>query len=525
LKRPSSPPFVSIYEYLSSITKELYEHNDEEIEILLKSLKSNVSNQQYIFDFCMFLIYIQKNYNAKFICNYKYDKHEAVRTKRDTSAYSEEQYFRFGFLLINDTHEWCEEYLEKALSRWASASAWLFCLLHYVCAWRRTDMMERLPRPTLSISPENFIDLIREKRFTEDMAEKIVTEVEMKVSYLRKKPSKTEKDDPPDLFFEIPESIKYRLGMLLGLCEAHRQIADGKNVLVSKSNRRDIQVNFFGLEFVDVFGGKAFCNSKATRSFTTLMAKKADEDQLGTGYIIASISRSHKCTPNQKSNTTAIYLQNYRTLTKSDIIMRELFERRVCSFVPYLVLKTVEGQDKIEAMTLSQQTKAMNELISYHPYDVEMLLVVAEEVLEKAKVEAMSLIESFGSNKATIYKFLNRIACGTAPAKEQNMNCISVAKELGCIYPRRKTCIGCGNEIYLKSSLFVIGQRMRELVSKEKSSKTTAEKIKYDLMIDKLFKPALIEIMMVLKDIYGVEDVSEYQEIVFGIGKTASGVK
>lgn len=525
LKKVNPRMMTSIYEILSNIKKELFEHNDEEIERLLELMKRTITNRSAFSDFCIFLKRIQGKYNASFNNIYKYNKHELIKAKRDVSAYSEEQYFRFGFLLLNDTHEWYEGYLEKALSRRIYASVWLYGLLHYVCAWRSVDMVERLPRPTLPISALNFINLIRKKKFTEDMAKKIVDEVEMKVRYLQIKPTKTEKHNPPNLFFEIPESIKFRLGMLLGLCEAHRQIADGNFLLSTDSKQPKHQIVFFGPEFVDIFGGKRFNNIKANRTFEILMAQKADEEEIGTGYIIASVSRSHKCISKQKSNTTAIYLNNYRTLTKSDILMRELFERGVCSFVPYLVLKTLESQGKIEVMSLSQQTKAMKELVSYHPYDVEMLIAVSEEVLEKAKVDTMSLIDSFSSDKEAIYKFLNRIACGTAPAKEKNMNCISVAKGGGCIYPERKTCIGCGQEIYLKSSLFVIGQRLREMVTKLQNGKTVTEKNKYRMLIDRLFKPVLMEMMMVLRDIHGVEDVSEYQKVVFEIGKTPSEVK
>lgn len=525
-KQTTTPSLIEFYKILVKLNKELFYYNDGEIEKLLVKIKQKSKNKSAIQVFCMFLSLIQKKYNCKYTNIYKYNKNEQSEKEYDVFPYNQEQFFRFGFLIINSTHTWYEEYLNKAVSKRLYSSIWLYGLLHYVCSWRSVDMIKKIPFPNLNMSGREFLKLVQENKFTEDMANKIVNEVEMRIRYLNLKPAKTEKHDPPNLVFEIPESIKFRLGMLIGLCEAHRQISDGNYLLVTEVKNKKEQINFFGDEFLGIFNGDGLNNTRANKTFQTLIAQKAEEEEFGTGYIIASLARSHKCTSEDKSNTTAIYLKYYNNLTQSDILLKELFERGVCSFVPYMILKIIEGEEKVEKIDYGQQTKLVKEIINFYPYDAEMLMLTFEDLLEKAKDDAYSLIRYFSiqefnddtsnPNKA-IYRFLKKIAFGSAPAKEKNLNCISVAKGVGCIFPSRTTCIGCGQEIYLKSSLFLIGQRMREMIFRENESKTIAEKNKYKLFIEQVFKPLLIEIMIVLRDCYGVEDVSEYRDMIFGI--------
>ncbi|NHM32078.1 helix-turn-helix domain-containing protein [Neobacillus terrae] len=526
---------IDFYKIISTIDKELFSYSDEEIESLLifYSKERGKDANRHI---CLFLNELQKKYDTKYKNIYRFDKRNAYKkTEGGVSPYTEEQYFRFGFLLLNETHAWYKEYLEKALENTRFASLWLYSLLHYICAWRRIDMINQLPHPNLNMQPDEFFTLIRDNQFTEEIAFKITTEVEMRVHYLNLKPLKTKKFNPPNLVFEIPESIRYRLGMLLGLCEAHRKSKNNKYLISSRKFNIKEQIDFFGPEFTNIFKGNGLNNLRLNKTFQIHVAKIAEKKKIGTGYILSSFARSHMCKGDQKTNTTSVYLEGYRKLTDGEIVMRELFERGVCSFVPYLVLKIIEGEENVLNMSLPQQTKSLKTFSELRPYDLEMLLVQFNEILEKSKKQAVILIEEFGvkgdidsisiEKKKSIYRFLNTIANGEAPAREKNMNCISVAKGIGCIEPNRKTCIGCGQEIYLKTTLFVIGQRLRELAACEVESKTDNEKNKYRKLIDSMFTPVLREILFALQKIFNIGDLEEIREIIFGIGEKNRGEK
>ncbi len=520
-----------LYKTISRINKELMSFKDAEIEKLLNNYLKDKGKNASI-HFCLFISELQRKYRTEYKNNYQYDKHLAFG-ERDVSPYTEEQYFRFGFLILNDSHVWYQGYLEKALSHWRFSSLWLYGLLHYLCAWRRQDMIKQLPSPTLDMEPDEFIGLVRNNDFTEEMAYKITTEVEMKVRYMNLKPLKTNDRNPPNLVLEVPESARYRLGMLLGLCEAHRQKSNKDTLIMKTKILKDVQIEFFGSEFNSIFGGTGLNNIRLNKTFEILIAKKADENKIGTGYILASFARSHKCNGEQKSNTTLVYLEGYRKLTNGELVMRELFERGVCSFIPYLVLKTIEGEENLSKMSLPNQTQLIKSISKIHPSDIETVITVTNEVLQRANEEAMSILKQFGfvnaiggsnrenaeTQKEKIYRFLSRIASGTAPARENNMNCISVAKGIGCINQDRTSCIGCGQEIYLKSTIYLIGQKLRASNSKIFEGITENEKYKYKQLVEQMYKPALREILVILQSVYGINDVSEYRDLAFGLKK------
>ncbi|MCM3671626.1 hypothetical protein M3181_21965 [Mesobacillus maritimus] len=527
----SFPVIKFIYDHLLQLPKELTEHTDGEIQSLINELNDKQNSNEATLEFIIFLNDIQKKHKTNFTGKYT-RKYKDPKNKQEVMPYSKEQFFRFGILLLNDTHDWYKDYLNKALEKRVYANTWLFCLLHYVCAWRASDLLQKIPFPSLPqnkktrepMSADEFFITVKEGLFTEQMALEIVSDIKMKIEFLNVKPSKTSKSNPPNLVWEIPESVIFRLGMLLGLCEAHRQKRSSANsLIVNKARTVETQAVFFGEDFIDIFKGNAFINSRGNKTFEILMAKKADEEQLGSGYIIASVARSHKFTPGRLSNTTSIYLDYFGELTGSEVLLRELFERGVCSFVPYLLLKTLQGEEQVQQLAPNEQTAAINTLIPYSdsPYDIEMLVKTYNDVMIRAKREVEKVIEHYTENEKTdkdgIYKFLDRIACGTSAAKQKNMNCISVAKGLGCLYPSRKDCIGCGQEIYLKTSLHVLGKKIRKLIERTENSKTINEKVKSQLISQKVLKPILNDIVITLVTNYSVKDMSEYQEILMGL--------
>ncbi|MEW4210690.1 hypothetical protein Q0O85_19315 [Priestia megaterium] len=525
--------FETIYQILLTLKKELIEHDDKEIESLIAKLNYIKTNGQTIREFTYFINKLKNKYVTKYIKNYEYSViRDKKKEQQEVKPYTEEQFLRFGVLLLNETHQWFEEYIEKAIEQRLDASIWLYCLLHYVCAWRSIDMFN-LPFPKLPIDEstgkpivaEKFIELVKNRQVTEVMAGAIVKGVKVEINYNKMQPQKTRRHNPPNLVFEPPTSVQYRLGELLGLCEAHRQLSKNKlskkRLLIQTCKERDKQQKFFGPEFADIFKNKSFTNASGAKTYMNLMAKKADEKRLGSGYVLASIARSHKFTPGKLSDTTAIYLKHYSEMTESETLMRELFERGVCSFVPFLLLKTLEGEEAVRKLTRREQTEKMKELIPYSPYDGERMLMTYDKVIEKAKIDVQKIINHYSKKDKPdveeIYKFIDRIACNTAPAKQEKINCISISMGNGCLDPKRRNCIGCGQEVYLNTSLHLIGEQVRILVEQIAESKTSASKFKSEMLLNQVIKPILSDIITTLKDIYGIKDLSLYKEIVAGV--------
>jgi hypothetical protein len=233
---------------------------------------------------------------------------------------------------------------------------------------------------------------------------------------------------------------------------------------------------------------------------------------------LASIARSHKFDKGKKSNITSIYFKYFGKLTDLDILLRELFERGVLSFVPYLLLKTLKGYDHVKQLTPSKQTTLMKELIPYSDssYDADMWVKTFDDTFTKARKDVEGIMKYYSTNGEpdvrAIHLFIDRIACGTAPAKEKNMNCIAVAKGIGCINPERETCIGCGQEIYLKHTMYLLGQKLRERIKKLEESKTPAEQMKHEMIYEQVYEPILNDIKQTLVEVYGLKpfDINRY---------------
>ncbi|MGF6949007.1 hypothetical protein QF028_001512 [Neobacillus sp. B4I6] len=531
-RRPSFQVVKTIYDLFLTLEKELMKHNDEEINVLIDILYSNKTSKRTIEEFCRFLNDIKKKYKTTYKKDYLFNaninnnKHN--NKDKFVKYYTEEQFFNFGLLLLNDTHEWYEDYLEKACTRRASASVWLYCLIHFICGWRSKDVLNNVPFPLLPIdestnkemAPDIYISLAREGKITENMASQIVKDVKMKVDFLYPKPTKTEKHNPPGLVWEVPTSIVPRLGMLLGLCESHRRKNKKANSRLITTSARTVleQEKFFGSVLSQIGESGVFSSSAANITYLSLIAKKGDQIKMGSGYIIASIARSHKFARGKVSNITSVYLQYFGKLTESDILFRELFERGVLSFVPYLLLKTIIGEDNVKHLPPTNQTSLMEEIIPYSdsPYDLDNWVQTYDDTFTKARKDVEGIINYYTVNGErdirAIHFFIDRIACGTAPAKEKNLNCIAVAKGIGCIHLQRKTCIGCGQEIYLKHTMYLLGQKLRERIKRVEDSKTLAEQMKHEKIYEQVYEPILDDIKQTLLEVYGFKswEVNKY---------------
>lgn len=519
LSRFSSVQVSTLKDILSEIAaldKELFQCSDSEIENIIYKLPTEAGKEE----FSMFVMSLKETQKTKYKRDYLYDR-ALNREKSETNnePYTMEQYFRFGFLVLADSHIWYESYVKKAITSRKFASTWLYAALHYTCGWRGVDMRETLPRPNLNMKPKEFIELVKDGQLTDKMAIEITEQVYFKIKHLNLEPHKTASSNPPNLVMEIPESIKALLGMLLGLCESHFQLSKHskkKGILSRECVEKKVQQEFFGEEFVEIFKDRAFLNLPATRNYEILTAQNSEEQQFGTGHIIASIARSHKFKRDEKARSTSIYLQYYHKLDDSEKMLKEMFERGVCSFVPYLLLKAIKGPDNVIHMEEIEQRRLMEDTIVSDNYDTELILQTFDRVVESSKTKAISIIREYQLNsenpKKEIKKFLSRVACNTAPSRERNIGCLAIARGKGCIN-KLGNCIGCGQEIYLKSYIKELGKYINRIKQQAIESKTEGSRAKNILLIKNVLVPVVEEVFTVLQDVYGVADLDMYQKL------------
>lgn len=508
--------------------KELKDWSDEEVKSVIDNLPTRYAQEE----FCLFIAYLKGKEKTKFNKDYNYNRTVNTDNKLEGKPYTEDQYLRFGFLVLSDSHIWYSDYLNKAISKRKYASVWLYSVLHYTCAWRGIDMRLTLPHPRINMTGEEFIDKLQNDEFSKDYFISIADEVyaEIKYKHLRaKKTNKLGSKKQPKLVMEIPESIKSLVGMLLGLCEAHYQISNDvrkKGLITRDCNDRKLQEEFFGDEFINIFKGDSFSNLRASKNFEIMTLKNSEEEELGTGYILASIARSHKVSSGGKAKTTSIYLEYYHKMEEPEAMLSELFERGVCSFVPYMLVKLLKGEDYVKTLEPEKQTALISETIGDNtPYDLEMAIQVFEDAVERGKSVVNEIVAEYSNdgevNKEAIRKILRNISSDLAPGKANNVNCIAVAQGKGCIYKERKHCIGCGQEVYFKSYLNELGSYFSKVREAAYNSKTKGSKMKNVILIKKVLLPIIQEIFVTLKDVYKIEDIEKYKGLL-GVNKDSN---
>ena len=234
--------------------------------------------------------------------------------------------------------------------------------------------------------------------------------------------------------------------------------------------------------------------------------------------MLASIARAHKFKLDKKAETTMVYLKYYKNMEDAEAIVTELFERGVCSFVPYMLTKIVAGEENILSLTQEERTKKTKEIAGMNAFESEMIIQGHDVALQRAKTEIDEIIQSAvcdGLEPKEIAKnILLNIIYEEAPSKQGDIPCMLIAQGKRCIYPKRENCVGCGHEIYLKSCLFELGSRIQQARELAINSKTQASKNKNILMIKNVLSPIVAEIFITLKDVYKIENIDDLKKLI-----------
>lgn len=508
--------YIDILNRIECLNKEIMLFTTEEVVEITDNLHSKDAKEE----FTKFLNKLKSQRPTKY-SRIEYDTRHNKKSSDYNKPYTEEQYQRFGFLVLSNSHIWYDEYMEKALEKRAYASTWLYATLHYISAWRAGDLLDNFPRPNLRMEPNTFLNKVKSKRLTKEEALDIVEQINMRLNLWNLRPSKTASNTAPNLVMEIPESLFEFIGTLIGIAEAHYQLSKhpGKKGLISgEAREREIQVEFFGQEFIEIFGEYAFSNLRAVKNYEIIMARKADEKELGTGYMLASIARAHKFKLDKKAETTMVYLKYYKEMGDAEIIVSELFERGVCSFVPYMLTKIVAGEENVLSLSHKERTEKIKETIDMDALESEMVIQGYNSALEKSKNKVKEIVQSAVCNglepKEVAKNILLNIIYNEASSKQGDLPCMLIAQGKQCIYPKRENCVGCGHEIYLKSCLFELGDRIQQAKQQALISKTQASKNKNIFMIKNVLSPIVAEIFITLKDVYKIENIDEFKNLI-----------
>jgi len=459
--------------------------------------------------------HIQKNVRCKSDDIFQFDKRP--KEKKVIPPYNAEKYIKLAYMVFNVEYWKTQNMIHEAVEKERYAKVWLYHAMHYICDWRKKDIINEIPRIILDGSPEKILKDIESGFITEAQYKKVSDEIAMRINYKPEKPNKIERfRNAPPLRLHIPESLSSVIGMLAMMCEAHNQINGNKGALCKSTLRVSNCIRFFGDEYDELFEGYRMSNRKANKSHMNMLSDAGDE--LGTdGYLIAHYARSHTGGINRISDVTARYLQAKMDGYSVDEITRVLFERGVCSFVPYYLCKILK-KEEFEQAGIKEQTLVMNNL-PVKAFDIESLLKMEDTIAESIKQKVAEVIK--WANDDNVHEMmreaLESITNGECTGKNEGIYCLRKACGKECLEKSRETCIGCGHEMYVKAFLMELRNEIKFQGSCLDRAKTEGEKIKRRAILEKKLCPTVDELLVTMKYVYG-QDVKQFKRL-FGVDK------
>lgn len=438
---------------LSSIDRDILLYSEDELQAVLRDMGEylSISNRKILFDFLSSLS------KEGLRLSYNYDV-QSRSTHRDTSAYPLEDFARLAYWTFHPDSWEERQLLEKAAASVQNAGVWLYVALHFVCAWRKSDIA-RLPLPDLPYSGEEIRRRILDRTYQNTEARALVSQWLFSVDLQAMKPSKTARHGgTPTLKLFIPESLEEPFGMILALAASHK-LSAGECVPV----RCDVPLlrRFFGEDFATVAGKRKFLNRRANKALLQgIDTLSGNIPGRPAGYMLAALARSHKGGIGELPAITDIYLRDENfTGYKPEFILREMFERGIFGFVPALLLDACVGS-QYRKLPVPSQTELIR-LIGLTPLQIETITSAVGYALRRAEQAVRETFCAVGETKEGISILLQKIASASVPAKQTDMLCLRMAAGMTCNRHDRSCCAGCGYEIYTKAALQVL---MREYV-------------------------------------------------------------
>ena len=242
---------------------------------------------------------------SKYECNFRTDISFVAVTsgQYDSRAYSVDKYTQMGYMCFNDEFINELKLIDKALDSHKAAMLWLFCIWHYIAAWRKNDIFS-IPSIELPLDPEMVVKKIKDGSYS-NYASLVSAELEATINGRMMFPHKTEhKQRERALIVHIPNPASAIVGTVYSICCIHGGITEFKFGL-------EDYITFFGEDYVRIFGSEVFSNRKANKNCLDDLMSTTEKDSSSQekvlGYAVASFARAH-VTHGEMSWVTSRYL-------------------------------------------------------------------------------------------------------------------------------------------------------------------------------------------------------------------------
>lgn len=494
---------------VEAVPKEITQSTNADIQALVeyaKKKKTNVYESYAV----MFIRFVSENYDHRFTISLSYDK-KGRNKSINTDPYSRQEYYQLAVMVFNAQYIKDHGMIEKAIGNEHYAALWLYCSWLFVGAWRVNDIFCSLPILETPSPAESVLQKIREGVYNEE-ASMLAVMLEGEVMARKIVPSKTRKKQKSrQLTIVIPETLREIIGTIYAINCVHHA---GKQCFPMHIFHVPDYAFFFGKEYTETFGNSVISVRRANKAFLSNVAETVEQnhENKAMGYAVASYARAHTNAGVEGLPLPAVtsrYLRHSLDgMSKNEVIVL-LMEAGTCSFIPYMLLKTIYGEDFIKLPVRKQ-----NFLITESGLDAdrteEMLLALTKNY---SKAERM-VAELLGTGDQQVQRkqareILEHITNRTALGKQKCTSCLRMAARKSCQYPGRKECIGCGYSILEKGVLFSLFERIGKRMQAITNAGTEGEKKKNCMLLEQVEIPAVYEMLYALKEIYHA-DISLY---------------
>jgi hypothetical protein len=533
------------YQILSKVFfTEFEKYSREQIDEIVEVVSESVGRyreypERSKYEFVCFINYLIRYLNLKDREEYIVDRNDFENISEEgIVAYTQKQFLQLFGLLHKGI--WYKPFLDKAIQERSISQAWLYMYLHFVSLWRSSDYQEKLVTPNLKLlklsevyDGESFLSWLYNQKhvladekdgFTEAMGIAITEDVKHKMHAILPKISKTNEN----LYIEVGQFMSPVLGLLLAICEAHRQIDENR---VHKTHRSDILISFssttkriigkiFDGKVIDILGDN-FKNTRANKSYNDYIHDYSEDNGKLFAAQMISIMRGYKDTI---SETTSIYETRWID-RRYDAALERLWDLGTfCGFKRKFI--EIAGQGKIVIAEPETQDEMIKQL-SLSPYQCELIV---KSVYNQRKI-TMDLITRLSLEPNKIQELMWHLAFNNTNAKHNHTKCLFKAflltfaddnqdigkisfyeyvkiyrNETNCLHPDYDTCFGCPMLICEMYFLHELNSVFWDAISSLKSCDNEYEQYIYTNLILSTYYPILIEAQSVL----GKEKVNSF---------------
>ena len=493
----------------SEMTKDISDHTEEDIEQLAARMGDELPlNAANIFS--SFLSWLSANGSG--ISGWEYKFHRREQPGVDHGAYSIKQFSVAAYCIFNAAMWDRHQLVAKAVGSRVCADLWVYAALNTFCALRVGDL-KRLPAPRLPIGNAEAHRLALDGSFPPTVSRAITQDLETRVELLGMTPSKTSScRNVPGIKLHVPESLREPFGMIMAIALAHHPGVKPGDRFVSANINHRVTKAFLGKEMVNTIG--RFVPRRCNKAYLQGIEAVGGADNAPgkpKGYMLAALARSHKGGFGTLSQATDAYLKDARFVGYTpEFIAREMFERGVFSFIPAVLLEMYAGERYRKLPVRAQTALILNLGLSAH--EIERIAEVTAISLAKSREAVRGILSGYGSVVESIFTMLQNIAAGNAPSRQDEHLCLMTAAGCGCPFPGRACCLGCGYEIYTKSTMHTL---MKEY-ARIKSLRLTAnsdESLRHSRILETAVFPAVSEILAASQILYPENDNTELLEI------------